>query len=122
LLNQLSNAALDPTDSVLIVPHLVLAGAVVTDPVKASQVVTDIFGDTVKVRPGNSGPTNVELARAFGIWRTQKPDSLPRAIILRAVREGTFPLEIRFTSTEDISALRPRLRISYTSRVPLRVP
>lgn len=122
LLNQLSNPALDPTDSVLIVPQLVIAGAVVTDPAKASQVVTDIFGDTVKVRPGNSGPTNVELARAFAIWRTQKPDTLPRAIILRAVREGTFPLEIRFSSTEDVSALRPRLRISYTSQVPLRVP
>lgn len=130
ILNQLSNPALDPTDSVLIVPQLVVAGAVVTDPTKASQVVTEIspldqsllFGDTVKVRPGNTGPTNVELARAFGIWKTQKPDTLPRAIILRAVREGASPLEIRFASTEDVSALRPRLRISYTSRVPLRIP
>ena len=122
LLNQLPNPAIDPTDSVLIVPQLVIAGAVVTDPAKAAQVVTDIFGDTAKVRPGNSGVTNVELARAFGIWQTQKPDTLPRAIILRAVREGTSPLEIRFASTEGVSALRPRLRISYTSRVPLRVP
>lgn len=122
LLNQLPNPAIDPTDSVLIVPQLVIAGAVVTDPAKAAQVVTDIFGDTAKVRPGNSGVTNVELARAFGLWQTQKPDTLPRAIILRAVLEGTSPLEIRFASTEDVSALRPRLRISYTSRVPLRVP
>ena len=122
LLNQLPNPAIDPTDSVLIVPQLVIAGAVVTDPAKAAQVVTDIFGDTAKVRPGNSGVTNVELARAFGLWQAQKPDTLPRAIVLTAVREGTSPLEIRFASTEDVSALRPRLRISYTSRVPLRVP
>jgi hypothetical protein len=122
LLNQLANPALDPTDSVLIIPQLVIAGAVVTDPTKASQIVTEIFGDTVTVRPGNSGATNVELARAFGLWQTQKPDTLPRAIVLRVVREGTSPLEIRFSSTEDVSALRPRLRISYTSRVPLRVP
>lgn len=122
LLNQLANPAIDPTDSVLIVPQLVIAGAVVTDPTKASQIVTEVFGDTVKVRPGNSGATNVELARAFGLWQTQKPDTLPRAIVLRAVREGTSPLEIRFSSIEDVSALRPRLRISYTSRVPLRVP
>ena len=122
ILNQLSNPALDSTDSVLIVPQLVVAGAVVSDPAKASQVVTEIFGDTVKVRPGNTGATNVELARAFGIWKTQKPDTLPRAIILRSVREGASPLEIRFASTENVSALRPRLRISYTSQVPLRIP
>lgn len=122
ILNQLSNPVLDPTDSVLIVPQLVIAGPVVTDPSKASHIVTEIFGDTVKVRPGNSGATNVELARAFGIWKSQKPDSLPRAIILRAAREGASPLEIRFASTEDVSALRPRLRISYTSQVPLRIP
>jgi hypothetical protein len=50
---------------------------------------------------------------------------LPRAIVLKTVTEGTSisPLEIRFSSIEDgVAALRPRLRISYTSRVPLRIP
>jgi hypothetical protein len=74
------------------------------------------------VRPGNSGLTSVEVARAFSVWRSQKPDTLPRAIVLRAVNEGSSPLEIRFSSSEDVSALRPRLRISYTSPVPLRIP
>jgi hypothetical protein len=122
LLNQISNPELDPTDTVLVVPQLVLAGKVVNDPVRASQIVADISGDTVRVRPGNSGLTNVELARAFSVWQLQKPDTLPRAIVLRALNEGNSPLEIRFSSTEDVSALRPRLRISYTSRIPLRVP
>lgn len=122
LLNQISNPALDPTDTVLILPQLVLAGKVVTDPAKASQIVVGLSGDTVRVRPGDSGLTNVELARAFAVWHTQKPDTLPRAIVLTALNEGNSPLEIRFSSSEDVSALRPRLRISYTSRVPLRVP
>ncbi len=123
LFNQISNPALDPTDTVFILPQLVLAGAVVTDPAKASQIVADIFGDTVKVRPGDSGLTSVEIAPAFELWRAQKPDTLPRAIVLRTLSEGNSPLEIRFSSREDASALlRPRLRISYTSRVPLRVP
>lgn len=122
LLNQISNTTLDPTDSVFMIPQLVLAGKVVTDPSKAAQIVADIFTDTVKVRPGDSGTTSVEIARAFGAWRTQKPDTLPRAIILRSLSEGNLPLEIRFSSTEDASALRPRLRISYTTRVPLGVP
>jgi len=122
LLNQISNPALDPTDTVLIIPQLVLAGKVVTDPARASQIIAGIFGDTVRVRPGDSGLTSVELAGAFAVWHLQKPDTLPRAIVLQTFNEGSSPLEIRFSSSEDLSALRPRLRISYTSRVPLRVP
>jgi hypothetical protein len=123
LLNLISNPLLDPTDTVFILPQLVLAGPAVTDPTKASQVIADISSDTAKVRPGDAGLTGIEMARAFGIWRTQKPDTLPRAIILRSLNEGNTPLEVRFSSIKDVSAiLRPRLRISYTSRVPLRIP
>jgi len=123
LLNQISNPLLDPTDTVFILPQLVLAGPAVTDPAKAAQVVADISSDTAKVRPGDAGLTSIEMARAFGIWRTQKPDTLPRAIILKSLKEGDTPLEVRFSSVRDVStALRPRLRISYTSRVPLRIP
>jgi hypothetical protein len=123
LLNQISNPLLDPTDTVFILPQLVLAGPAVTDPAKAAQVVADISSDTAKVRPGDAGLTSIEMARAFGIWRTQKPDTLPRAIILKSLNEGNTPLEVRFSSVRDVStALRPRLRISYTSRVPLRIP
>jgi len=123
LLNQIPNPLLDPTDTVFILPQLVLAGPAVTDPTKASQVVADISSDTAKVRPGDAGLTSIEMARAFGTWRTQKPDTLPRAIILKSLAEGNTPLEVRFSSVKDVSAiLRPRLRISYTSRVPLRIP
>jgi hypothetical protein len=65
---------------------------------------------------------NVELARAFTLWHTQQPDSLPRAIVLKSVSEGTSALEIRFSSSEAIAALRPRLRISFTPKVPLGLP
>ncbi|HEY3114421.1 MAG TPA: hypothetical protein VGJ62_12115 [Gemmatimonadaceae bacterium] len=122
LLNQLPNSALDPTDTVEILPQVVLAGRVVTDPTKAAQIIASVSVDTLKLKPGDSGVTNVELARAFTLWRTQKPDTLPRAIVLRSLSEGNSPLEIRFSSSEDVVALRPRLRISYTSRVPLGLP
>ena len=122
LLNQLPNTGLDPTDTVEILPQVVLAGRVVTDPTKAAQIIASVSVDTLKLKPGDSGLTNVELARAFTLWRTQKPDTLPRAIVLRSLSEGNSPLEIRFSSSEDVAALRPRLRISYTSRVPLGLP
>ena len=123
LLNQIPNPLLDPTDTVFILPQLVLAGPAVTDPTKASQALADISSDTAKVRPGDAGLTSIEMARAFGIWRTRKADTLPRAIVLKSLNEGNTPLEVRFSSVKDVSAiLRPRLRISYTSRVPLRIP
>ncbi len=123
LLNQLSNNSLDPTDTIRVLPQVVLAGRVVTDPQKAAQIIANISADTLTLRPGDSGETDVELAHAFTLWRTQQPDTLPRAIVLKAVDEGIAPLELWFSSSEDaVAALRPRLRISYTSKIPLGLP
>jgi len=122
LLNQIANTAIDPNDTVKVVPQIVLAGKVVTDPTKASQIIAAVTADTLRLKPGGSGETAVELARAFALWHTAPPDTLPRAIVLQSAVEGSSPLEIRFSSSEDIAALRPRLRISYTSRVPLGLP
>ena len=123
LLNQLPNAGIDPTDTVAFLPQVVLAGKAVTDPAKAAQIIGAISIDTLRLRPGDAGPANVELASAIAIWRTVKPDTLSRAIVLKSVSEGNSPLELRFSSSEDVvAALRPRLRISFTSKVPLRLP
>jgi hypothetical protein len=122
LLNQLPNTSIDPTDTVFVLPQVVLAGKAVTDPAKAAQIIGSISVDTLKLQPGSSGSTNVELARAFTLWHTQQPDTLPRAIVLKSVTEGNSPLELRFSSSEDVAALRPRLRISYTKTVPLGLP
>jgi len=122
LLNQIPNNSLDPRDTIRVVPQVVLAGPAVTDPSKAAQIIANISADTLKITAGHGGNVDVELANAFNLWRTQKPDTLPRAIVLKSAVEGTSPIEMRFSSSEDISALRPRLRISYTTRVPLGLP
>jgi hypothetical protein len=122
LLNQIPNTLLDPTDTVRILPGLVLAGNAVKDPAKAAEIATDIALDTVFVQPGGSGLTQVELARAFAVWRTQSPDTTARAIVLRSLTEGLSPLEIAFSSSEAVAALRPQLRISFINRVPLGLP
>jgi hypothetical protein len=122
LLNQIPNASLDPTDTVFIIPGLGLAGAAVTDPAKAAQIVTSLGSDTVKVQPGSSGLIPIEVAQAFGVWRVLKPSETPRAIVLRSRDEGVSPLQVRFHSLEAAPALRPRLRISFTNEVPLGLP
>jgi hypothetical protein len=122
LLNQIPNSAIDANDTVKVVPQVVLAGRVVTDPTKAAQIIAAVTADTLRLKPGGSGETAVELARAFALWHAAPRDTLPRAIVLQSAVEGSSPLELRFSSSEDIAALRPRLRISYTSRVPLGLP
>jgi hypothetical protein len=122
LLNQISNPMLDPTDTVFVLPQISLAGSAVTDPTKAAQLVTALGIDTVKVRPGDSGPVLVELANAFPVWKTLKPSETPRVIVLRSRDEGVSPLQVRFHSLEAAPALRPRLRISFTNEVPLGLP
>jgi hypothetical protein len=122
LLNQISNLSLDPGDTIRVVPQIVLAGKAVTDPSRAAQIIANISADTLRLTAGHGGSVDVELAAAFTLWRTQKPDTLPRAIVLKSAFEGISPIELRFSSSEDIAALRPRLRISYTTRVPLGLP
>lgn len=122
LLNQIPNNSLDPGDTIRVVPQVVLAGPVVSDPTKAAQIIANISADTLMITAGHAGNVDVELANAFTLWRTQKPDTLPRAIVLKSAVEGTSPIEMRFSSSEDVAALRPRLRISYTTRVPLGLP
>ncbi len=122
LLNQIPNTAIDANDTVKVVPQVVLAGRVVTDPTKAAQIIAAVTADTLRLKPGGSGETAVELARAFALGHASPQDTLPRAIVLQSAVEGSSPLELRFSSNEDIAALRPRLRISYTSRVPLGLP
>jgi len=122
LLNQVPNNAIDPTDTVLLLPQVALAGPAVTDPGKAAQILGSFSVDTLRLTPGGSGIKNVELARAFTLWHTQKADSLPRAIVLKSLTEGNTAIELRFSSSEDVAALRPRLRISYTAKVPLGLP
>ena len=122
LLNQIPNSSLDPGDTIRVVPQVVLAGTAVTDPTKAAQIIGSLSADTLKLTAGHAGRVDVEVANAFTLWRLQKPDTLPRAIVIKPVVEGFSPIELRFSSSEDIAALRPRLRISYTTRVPLGLP
>lgn len=122
LLNQIPNPLLDPTDSVLVIPLVGVAGVAVGDVTKAAQIFTDAGLDTLRTRAGDSGLKLVELGRAFVVWRSLNASETPRAIVLRTSTDGRSPIEIRFSSLEAAPELRPRLRISYTSDVPLGLP
>lgn len=122
LLTQVSNLTIDPQDTVRIFPTVSLAGTAVTDVAKAAQITGLARTDTLTVTPGSSGVRTLELANIIRLWRTLPAADTPRAIILVSTLEGTSPLEARFYSAESAPELRPRLRISYSTRRATGLP
>jgi hypothetical protein len=81
--------------------------------------------------PRDSGVVRFELAgvvlpptfqTTIAFWRGHPEDELPRAVVLRSSREGQFPSEFYFYSNEAAPNLRPRVEISYVSRVDFAIP
>jgi hypothetical protein len=122
LLTQLPNTTIDPEDTVLVLPLVSLAGVAVADVAKAAQITALANTDTLDVTPGGSGLKTLEVANILSIWRVQKVEETPRAIILLITREGASPLEARFYPAEAAPDLRPRLRITYSSRRSTGLP
>ena len=122
LLTQQPNIGLDPGDTILIIPNVGLAANSVTDIAKAAQIAATVNTDTLKVTPGGSGLKTLELANVIALWRAQTAADTPRSLILITTLEGTSPLEARFYPIESAPDLRPRLRISYSSRKSTGLP
>jgi hypothetical protein len=72
--------------------------------------------------PRDSGVVRFEFATTIPFWRSRPEDELPRAVVLRSSREGQFPSEVYFYSNEAAPNLRPRIEISYVSRVDFSLP
>jgi hypothetical protein len=117
ILTQTPASGLDVGDTLAVVPQVVAATTLVTDPELAAQVVYSAAisgGDSIRTAPRDSGQVVIDIARILRLWRGIDVDEVPRALVLRTTSERLRPGRIRFFSSEAESALRPRLRISYT--------
>lgn len=115
----------DQDDSLNVYPALVLAGAEITDPVRAATIVLrgGFFDDSIRVAPSDSGEVRLDVTTALRAWRGLDPAVTPRAIVLVTPLEGATPREVLFHSANDADPLvRPRLRISYVPRVGFGQP
>jgi len=122
LLTQRPNRSVDPTDTIRIVTYVSLAVKTVIDVTRASQIITIGSSDTAKFTPGDSGVKEIEIPQVIALWHSQKVDVTPRAIVLASTTDGQLALEARFFSIEADPALRPRLRISYSTRKSTGLP
>jgi hypothetical protein len=123
LVQQPSRGA-DATDTVSLVPDVVVASDAVTD-VRRSVALTSagrLFGvDSVRIVPTDSGVREVSLVGVVRSWRAL-PAGTQRAVVLRASLEGAQASDLRFYSIEASAALRPRLQISYIPRSNFGIP
>jgi hypothetical protein len=123
LLTQRPNRAIDPRDSVLVLPYTVSAGDEVTDLARAAVLLSPFPVDTVRLAPGDSGVRQIEIAAAVRSWSTvANPFRQQRAIVLVSNDEGVGPFDVHFYSLEASPGLRPRLRISYSLRTSFGIP
>ena len=112
-------------DSVTIFTAPVLASPTVTDIFTASNFLggTRVYGvDSVRFAPRGSGLRSIELVNLLRFWRQIGSANTSRAIVLRALEEGSTPGEAVFWSSEAAAAVRPRLRLTFVPRRGFGIP
>jgi hypothetical protein len=124
LLTQRPNRTIDPRDSLLVVPQLVVAGEEVTDLTRAAVLLSNFALDSLRIAPGDSGVLEIEIVSALRTWALSGTNALKqqRAVVLRSSREAFSPFEVLFFSRDAEPALRPRLRVSYALRTSFGIP
>ena len=122
LLTQRPDLTGEEDDTVRVVAHVSLATKSVADLTRAAQIVAATTLDTLKVSPADSGLKTLEVAQVIALWRSQNSDETPRALILISTTEGLASIQAQFFSIEAAPNLRPRLRISYSTRKSRGLP
>lgn len=126
LLTQRPSAFGTAADSVIVFPVVVTASDAVTDIARATNVLSlpGLGIDSVRFVPSDSGAREIDIVYALRQWGAQakSPTRTQEAIVLRAQLEGATAGEATFYSTEAPAALRPRLRLSYVSRLDFGRP
>jgi hypothetical protein len=127
LLTQVANPnSPDPHDSADVYPLVVLASEDVTDISRALELVSapgSLGLDTLqRYTPADTGLRKIEMVLLVRSWETHLTTAAPRAIALQASTEGLGGAQFWFYSSRAPAAVRPRIRITYTPRVPAGSP
>jgi hypothetical protein len=110
-----------PSDTAGIVPFELGTGNLVTD-LKRVLVFLLVGMDSVGVAPKDSGPRTFEMIQALRRWRFTTAARTPRAIALRATREGLDGWQADFYSQRAPISVRPRLHVTYMPLLRSGIP
>lgn len=126
-LNQVAYPFGSAADTVVVHPHIVLAGPSVTDFRRAVTFIGApglVLTDSLILLPTGSGVRELEMFPLVRAWGAQGTGTgiPPRAVVLTANEEGTLPRVVTFSSSTAAAALRPKMRITYIPKTEFGVP
>lgn len=125
-LTQVPMRGFDQNDSVTVIGEAVAATPLISDLYRSSQILVPqglFVTDSIHVAPADSGTRSLELNALLTLWKSQTGLVAPqRAIVLIMKEEGLHGAEVRFFNSRAAAAVRPRLRVSFISRIEFGVP
>jgi hypothetical protein len=128
IMTQLPNRAIDPADTLLLIPRLVRATAVLDpEPGKAALLLGNVASfpmPPISITAADSGQQQFEVATAVAVWRLSDDQSFTRALVLQALDEGLAPHTALFYSSDASvpQERRPHLLLSYVPRAGFGLP
>ena len=124
MLTQIPTNSVDASDSITIYPQIVRASVDLQDVVRSAGILSPpLIGiDSIRVKPNDSGRVSIEMVGALRQWQAIGASTLQRAIVLRSATEGASAPSVLFYSTEAGPSQRPKLRITYVSKVEFGIP
>jgi hypothetical protein len=125
-LTQVPMRGFDQNDSVTVIGQAVAATPLISDLYRSSQILVPpglFVTDSIHVAPADSGRRSLELNSLLTMWKSQTGLAAPqRAIVLIMKEEGLHGAEVRFFNSRAAAAVRPRLSVSFISRIEFGVP
>lgn len=125
-LTQVPMRGFDQYDSVTVIGQAVAATPLISDLYRSTQILVPpglFVTDSIHVAPADSGTRTLELNALLRLWKAQIGAEAPqRAIVLLMKEEGLHGAEVRFFNSRAAAPVRPRLRVSYISRIEFGVP
>ena len=129
ILHQAGDPMFSDSDSLQLVPRVVIASPIVTDVSKAALLLaepTTIPLLAQKANTNQSRPDTIVLvsrsASIVSLWRTEGPVIMQRAIVLQSSGEGVDPRRFLLSSNTAADSLQPRLHLTYIPRSGFGLP
>ncbi|HXT48543.1 MAG TPA: hypothetical protein VN717_07860 [Gemmatimonadaceae bacterium] len=129
IFHQMADPTYAASDSLQLIPRVVIASPIVTDLSKAALLLAEPTTIPLLAQKANTNQaradTIVLVSRAASIvtlWRTEGPVIMQRAIVLQSSGEGRDPRRFLLYTTAAADSLRPQLHLTYIPRSGFGLP
>lgn len=127
--HQMADPSFSDSDSLQLIPRVVIASPLVTDVSKAALLLaaqTTVPLLSAKANTNQARPDTIVLvsrtASIVSLWRAEGPVIMQRAIVLQSSGEGRDPRRYLLYTNTAADSLKPRLHLTYIPRSGFGLP